>query len=279
MTCSAPDEVHINLMGIAIGNGVIDEATQVCYIIQYKTAQCIAMLWYDMLRYATIWYAMQCDAMQHTDIDSKTLAVSSHSFPSCLHLISIISFYFLLTSLFIITMKMDVGTIDINLQETTYAEYAYSHGLIPLEAKLKAERYQEKCTKKVIVIFNLHYCLLHFVSVWDIPFTVWGLRMSTYCRILIDVLARVESVLWYAVISFHPCTIRWKSTRSAHSHPFFISLVIQKFYCLIVLWRHIVSSTSNSLSIFWTFSVVKSKIQSRGRHHIIKGDLSDCDTM
>jgi hypothetical protein len=35
------------------------------------------------------------------------------------------------------------------MQEATYAEYAYTHGLIPLEAKLKAERYHQKCTQKV----------------------------------------------------------------------------------------------------------------------------------
>lgn len=71
-----------------------------------------------------------------------------------------------------ITIKIIVGTIYIKLQETTYAEYAYTHGLIPLEAKLKAERYQEKCTKKVIFILNLHYCLLHFVPTSVVPFTV-----------------------------------------------------------------------------------------------------------
>ena len=36
------------------------------------------------------------------------------------------------------------------LQEATYAEYAYTHGLIPLEAKLKAERYHQKCSQKVL---------------------------------------------------------------------------------------------------------------------------------
>ena len=55
---SAPDEVKINLMGIAIGNGVIDEATQARYAL---------LLCYMILCYIIRYSAIRCDTTEYSD--------------------------------------------------------------------------------------------------------------------------------------------------------------------------------------------------------------------
>jgi hypothetical protein len=41
------------------------------------------------------------------------------------------------------------GVMDMLQQEPSYAEYAYSHGLIPLAAKLQFDRDWVQCLEKV----------------------------------------------------------------------------------------------------------------------------------
>ena len=44
---------------------------------------------------------------------------------------------------------MNDGVVKQEIQDETYAEYAYTHGLIPLEAKEFADASWKQCTDKM----------------------------------------------------------------------------------------------------------------------------------
>ena len=116
--------MHINLQGVAIGNGVIDEATQV-RIIYHEMVFWLRGGFQNRERETE--RETETETERETERETETESLSFETWN-------------------VTTFNL---TIAYNFQEASYPEYAYTHGLISVEGKNYAEQQHERCAYKV----------------------------------------------------------------------------------------------------------------------------------